>query len=178
MPKIAILWPLLAVVLWVVPAAAAMTDKDKAELATAVAGAKVTLEQALATSKTAGKPISGKFEIENGQPQLSVYTVRDGATYFEVIVDRVSGAVAKTEPITGGDDLTAAKQQSGGLFRATRDLREAVREAKHDKPGYLAVSAWSEMKNDHSMANVVLLKDNDWKTVVIDLTIYRAPLKD
>ena len=178
MPKIAILWPLLAVVLWVVPAAAAMTDKDKAELATAVAGAKVTLEQALATSKTAGKPVSGKFEIENGKPQLSIYTVKDGSKYFEVIVDHASGAVAKTEPITGGDDLTAAKQQSDGLFRATRDLREAVREAKHDNPGYLAVSAWPEIKNDHSMANVVLFKGDDWKTVVVDLTVYRVPLKE
>lgn len=178
MPKIAILWPLLAMVFWIMPADAATTDADKAALATAVAGAKVTLEQALAASKTAGKPISGKFEIENGKPQLSVYTVKDGTKFFEVIVDDSSGALAKTEPIAGGDDLTAAKQQSGGLFRATRDLREAVREAKHDNPGYLAVSAWTEMKNEHSMANVVLFKGNDWKTVVIDLTVYRTPLKD
>ena len=178
MSGIAILWPILAMVLWITPASAAMTDKDKAELASAVSGAKVTLEQALAASKTAGKPVSGKFEIENGKPQLSIYTVKDGSKYFEVIVDHVSGAVAKTEAITGGDDLTAAKQQSGGLFRATRDLREAVREAKHDNPGYLAVSAWPEMKNDHSMANVVLFKGDDWKTVEIDLTVYRKPLKE
>lgn len=178
MSGIAILWPVLAMVLWITPVSAAMTDKDKAELASAVSGAKVTLEQALAASKTAGKPVSGKFEIENGKPQLSVYTVKDGSKYFEVIVDHASGAVAKTEPITGGDDLTAAKQQSGGLFRATRDLREAVREAKHDNPGYLAVSAWPEMKNDHSMANVVLFKGDDWKTVEIDLTVYRKPLKE
>jgi hypothetical protein len=164
--------------LWVIPAPAAMSDKDKAELATAVAGAKVTLEQALATSKAAGKPISGKFEIENGKPQLSVYTVRDGTKYFEVVVDHTSGAVAKTEPITEGDDLTAAKQQSGGLFSATRDLREAVREAKHDNPGYLAVSASPVMKDNHSLANVVLFKGDDWKTVVIDLTIRREPLKE
>ena len=178
MSGIAILWPILAMVLWITPASAAMTDKDKAELASAVSGAKVTLEQALAASKTAGKPVSGKFEIENGKPQLSIYTVKDGSKYFEVIVDHASGAVAKTEAITGGDDLTAAKQQSGGLFRATRDLREAVREAKHDNPGYLAVSAWPEMKNDHSMANVVLFKGDDWKTVEIDLTVYRKPLKE
>jgi hypothetical protein len=171
-------WSVVAVVCWILPAAAAMTDKDKAELATAVAGAKVPLEQGLAAGKANGKPVSGKFEIENGKPQLSIYTVRDGNKYFEVIVDHNTGAVAKAEPITGGDDLTAAKQQSGGLFRATRELREAVKEAKNSNPGYLAVGVWPEMKDGHSMANVMLFKDNDWKTVVIDLTVYKTLLKD
>jgi hypothetical protein len=178
MPKGPILWSVLAVVLWVMPADAAMTDKDKAELATAVTGAKVTLEQGLAASKTNGKPVSGKFEIENGKPQLSVYTIRDGSKYFEVIVDHNSGEVAKTEAITGGDDLTAAKKQNDGLFRATREIREAVKEAKRDNPGYLAISVWPEMKDGHSMANVLLVKDNDWKTAVIDLTVYRPLIKE
>jgi hypothetical protein len=168
----------LAFALWVLPADAAMTDKDKAELATVVSGAKVTLEQGLAASKTNGKPISGKFEIGDGKPQLSVYTIKDGSKYFEVIVDHSSGAVAKAEPITDGDDLTEAKKQNDGMFRATRELREAVREAKHDNPGYLAVSVWPEMKDGHSMANVLLVKDNDWKTAVVDLTVYKALIKD
>lgn len=155
-----------------------MTDKDKAELATAVSSAKVTLEQGLAASKTSGKPVSGKFEIEKGKPQLSVYTIKDGSKYFEVIVDNSSGAVAKAEPITGDDDLTEAKKQSDGLFRATRELREAVKEAKQDNPGYFAVSVWPEMKDGHSMANVLLVKDNDWKTVVVDLTVYKKLIKD
>jgi hypothetical protein len=93
------MWPVLAFALCAMPAGAAMTDKDKAELATAVSGAKVTLEQGLAASKKDGKPISGKFEIENGKPQLSVYTVKDGSKYFEVIVDQASGDVAKAQPI-------------------------------------------------------------------------------
>jgi hypothetical protein len=172
------MWSVLAFALWAVPADAAMTDKDKVELATAVSGAKVTLEQGLAASKTNGKPISGKFEIEDGKPQLSVYTIKDGSKYFEVIVDHTSGAVAKTEPITGGDDLTEAKKQNDGLFRATRELREAVREAKRDNPGYIAVSVWPEMKDGHSMANVLLVKGNDWKTVAVDLTVYKSLIKD
>src|ERR1700722_11552309 len=93
----------LVVALWVGPAKPAMTDKDKAELATAVSGAKVTLEQGLMTSKKSGKPVSAKFEIENGKPQLSVYTVKDGTKYSEVIVDHTLGEIAKAEPITGGD---------------------------------------------------------------------------
>jgi hypothetical protein len=179
MPKMpaAVLW-VLAFALWTVAAGAAMSEKDKAELAPAVAGAKVTLEQGLAASKKNGKPVSAKFEIENGKPQLSVYTIKDGSKYFEVIVDQTSGEIAKAEPITGGDDLTEAKKQNDGMFRATRELREAVKEAKKDNPGYLAVSVWPDMKDGHSLATVTLVKGNDWKTAVIDLTVYKALIKD
>jgi hypothetical protein len=178
MPKVPLLWSVLAIAFWVMPAEAAMTDKEKAELATAVLGAKVTLEQGLMVSKKNGKPVSGKFEIENGKPQLSVYIVKDGSKYSEVIVDHASGEIAKAEPITVGDDLADAKKQNDGLFRATREIREAVKEAKHINPGYLAVSVWPEMKDGHSFANVMLVKDNDWKTVVVDLTVYKALIKD
>jgi len=169
---------MLVATLWVFPAVAAMSDKEKTDLAPIVSGAKVTLEQAMATSKKNGKPVSAKFEIENGKPQLSVYTIKEGSKYFEVIVDQTSGEIAKADPITGGDDLTAAKKQSDGMFRATRELREAVKEAKHDNPGYNAVSVSSEMKDNHSVATVLLVKDNDWKTAVIDLTVYKTLIKD
>ena len=179
MPKISIAsLAFLVGVLWLGPAEPAMSDKEKAELATAVSGAKVTLEQGLLVSKNNGKPVSAKFEIENGKPQLSVYTVKDGSKYSEVIVDHTSGEVAKAEPITGDDDLAAAKKQNDGLFRATREIREAVKEAKHDNPGYLAVSVSPEMKDGHSLANVILVKGNDWKTAVVDLTVYKALIKD
>ena len=127
------------------------------------------MEQGLITSKKNGKLVSAKFEIENGKLQLSVYTVKDGTKYSEVIVDQNSGEIAKAEPITGGDDLAAAKKQSDGLFRATREL---------SNPGYRAVSVWSEMKDGHSMATVTLVKDNDWKTAVVDLTVNRTLIKD
>jgi hypothetical protein len=179
MPKISItLLFFLIVALWMGPAEPAMTDKEKADLASAVTGAKVTLEQGLLVSKKNGKPVSAKFEIENGKPQLSVYIVKDGSKYSEVIVNHTSGEIAKAEPITGGDDLTEAKKENDGLFRATREIREAVKEAKHDNLGYLAVSVWPEMKDGHSLANVLLVKDNDWKTAVVDLTIYRTLIKD
>ena len=179
MPMIpAAMLAVLALALWAIPVGAAMSDKEKAELAPIVSSAKVTLEQGLATSKKNGKPVSAKFEIENGKPQLSIYTVKDGTKYSEVIVDHTSGEIAKTEPITGGDDLAAAKKQADGLVRATRELREAVKEAKRDNPGYQAVSVWSEMKGRHSIATVALVKDNDWTTVVNDLTVYRTLIKE
>jgi hypothetical protein len=168
----------LALAFWAIPVGAAMNEKEKADLAPVVTAAKVTLEQGLLTSKQNGKPISAKFEIENGKPQLSIYTVKDGSKYFEVIVDHSSGEIAKAEPITGGDDLANAKKQNDGMFRATRELREAAKEAKRDNPGYSAVSVWSEMKDNHSVATVLLVKDNDWKTTAIDLTVYRTLIKD
>ncbi len=42
-------------------------DKDRAELAKAVTEAKVSLEQGLSASAREGKPISAKFEIEDGR---------------------------------------------------------------------------------------------------------------
>jgi hypothetical protein len=179
MPKVpAALLSVVVFALWVVPAGAAMSDSEKAALAPLVGSAKVTLEQGLVTSKKNGKPVSAKFEIENGKPQLSIYTVKDGTKYTEVIVNQNSGEIAKAEPITGGDDLADAKRQNDGLFRATRELSEAVKEAKRANPGYNAVSVWSEMKDNHSMATVLLVKDNDWKTAVIDLTVYKPLIKD
>jgi hypothetical protein len=179
MPNIpaALSW-VLAVALWAIPTVAAMSDPEKAELAPVVSGSKVTLEQGLAASKKNGKPVSAKFEVENGKPQLSVYTIKDGSKYFELIVDQTTGEIAKAEPITGGDDLAEAKKQNDGMFRATRELREAVKEAKRDNPGYNAVSVSSEMKDNHSVATVTLVKDNDWKTAVIDLTVYKTLIKD
>src|SRR5262245_33763317 len=112
MGRIPILLSVLAIAFWAIPAGAAMSDKEKAEIAPVVTGAKVTLEQGLATSKKNGKPVSAKFEIENGKPQLSIYIVKDGNKYSEVIIDHSSGEIAKAEPITGGEDLTAAKKQS------------------------------------------------------------------
>ena len=168
---------LLAVALWAFPAGAEMADKEKAELAGAVSGTKVTLEQGLTTSKKNGKPVSGKFEIENGKPQLSVYTVKDGTKYSEVIVDHNSGEIVKAEAIAGGDDLGMAKKQNDGLYRATRELSDAVKEAKRDNPGYQAVSVSPEMKDGHSLATVTLVKGSEWKTAIVDLTVYKTPIK-
>src|SRR4029077_14642627 len=119
MPKIlAALLCVSSVGLLSVVAGAAMSDKEKAELAPAASSSNVTLEQGLAASKTNGKPVSAKFEIENGKPRLSVYTIKDGSKYFEVIVDQNSGEIARAEPITRGDDLMEAKKHNDGLFRA------------------------------------------------------------
>src|SRR5919197_645124 len=81
--------------------------KTDVELMKALQGVKVSLADGLAASESEGTPISGKFELEEGTLQLSVYTMK-GDTFSEVIVDHTTGKVTKAEPITGGEDLTAA----------------------------------------------------------------------
>jgi len=63
--------------------------------------AKVSLQQGLIASEKEGQPISGKFEVDRGKFQLSVYTVKDGK-FSEVLVDYSTGQIAKVEPITKG----------------------------------------------------------------------------
>src|ERR1700746_3448728 len=58
--------------------------------------AKVTLQQGLTAAESQGKPISCKFEVDEGHFQLSVYTAKDGK-FSEVLVDHATGKVTKTE---------------------------------------------------------------------------------
>ena len=53
-----------------------------------------------------------------------------------MIVDKTSLEIAKAEPITGGNNLAEGKGE--GMFRATRELLEPVKEAKRDNFDYLA----------------------------------------
>src|SRR5262249_40504591 len=115
-------------------------DKAHVGLMKALKGVKVSLADGLAASERAGTPISGKFELEEGKLQLSVYTMK-GDTFSEVIVDHTTGQVAKAEPITSGEDLTAATAQRKAMAVATKALRAAV--TAH--PGAQAVSITPEM---------------------------------
>ena len=163
---------------WLVPAvalsvvgdasfAAEYKGKEEAEkeaLAKDVKGSKVSLEKGLSASEAQGKPISAKFEIEEGKLQHSVYTVKAGS-FYEVIVDHQTGKVAKTEPITSGDDLTAAKAQNEATSKSKTSLRSAVDKALKANQGYRAVSVIPSSEGGRSTAEVTLVKGNDWKTV-------------
>src|SRR5436309_14826494 len=98
---------------WLVPVMAATAaswgstlaaqDKDEQEgnqaaVAKAVLGDRVPLERGLAASASHGRPISAKFEMEEGKLQLYDYTMQDGM-FLEVIVDYTTGTIIKAEPI-------------------------------------------------------------------------------
>ncbi|HZF04708.1 MAG TPA: hypothetical protein VE932_10310 [Patescibacteria group bacterium] len=139
-------------------------DKEHAELAKALKDAKVSLQRGLTASAKEGKPISAKYEMDKGKLQLSVYTMK-GDKFSEVIVDHKTGKVAKAEPITHDEDLTAAKAQSEAMAKAKRSLDAAASEAVRENKGYRVVSVMPALKDGHPVADVTLAKGSDWKTV-------------
>ena len=139
-------------------------EKERAELARVLKGAKVSLEQGIVASAPKGKPISGKFEVEDGTLQLSVYTTKGGA-FSEVLVDPKSGRVAKVEAIEGGEDLTAAKAQADAMAKAKTPLQAAIDAALKKNPGFRPVSVSPALKDGHPVADVTLIKGDELKTV-------------
>ena len=142
----------------------AQGDKEHAQLANALTSAKVTLEAGLMASEREGKPISAKFEVEDGKLQLSVYTMK-GDKFSEVIVDHQTGRITKSEPITGGEDLAAAKQQSAAMAQAKASLRAAAEGAVKANSGFRAVSVVPMLKGGRPTADVTLAKGREFKTV-------------
>ena len=139
-------------------------DKEHAELAKALKDAKISLQRGLSASTKEGKPISAKYEVEHGKLQLSVDTMK-GDKFSEVVVDHKTGKITKTEPITGGDDLTAAKAQSEAMAKAKRSLDAAASEAVKENKGYRVVSVMPALKDGHPVADVTLVKGTEWKAV-------------
>src|SRR6516165_10783286 len=72
-------------------------ERNDPALIKSMADVKVTLQEGLTAAAQQGKPISAKFELEDGKLQLSVYTENAGK-FSEVIVDYTTGKVAKTLP--------------------------------------------------------------------------------
>ena len=140
-------------------------DKEHAELAKALKNTRLPLERGISASTKEGKPISAKYEVEDGKLQLSVYTMKAGDRFSEVIVDHTTGSVAKSEPITQGDDLTHAKTQAEAMAKAKRSLQAAASGAVKQNRGYRVVSVMPSMKDGHPVAEVTLLKGEEWKTV-------------
>lgn len=126
--------------------------------------AKVTLQQGLTAAAQQGRPISAKFEVEDGKLQLSVYTAKDG-TFSEVIVDHMTGKVLKTESITEGEDLTEAKSQSAAMEKAKTDLKAAVDKSAAATTGSRAVTVTPALKDGRAVASVTLLTGQQFQTV-------------
>lgn len=149
------------------PAFAIGPDQEQAELANTLSSAKVSLQQGLVASEAEGQPISGKFEVEDGKLQLSVYTAKDGK-FFEVIIDHETGKIAKVEPISEGEDLSHAKSQKAAMDRAKVKLADAALkstgQAKGPAGNVLVVSVVPELKDDRPEAAIVLLAGKQFST--------------
>lgn len=152
---------IIAAGLWSEPVRAA---DDTVALAKALPGATVPLQQGLTVSEREGKPISGKYELEDGALQLSVYTEKDGK-FTEVIVDHKSGAVKRAEAITDADDLKNANEQNTAMKAAKISLSSATMQAVTANAGYNAIKAVPTTKNGHPIADISLIKGEAVKEV-------------
>jgi hypothetical protein len=130
----------------------------------ALQAAKVSLEKGLAAAERQGKPISAKFEMEDGKLQLSVYTAKQDK-FWEVIVDHTGGKTSKTEEIKEGEDLSAATAQNQAMAKAKESLLAAVEKAVSVNRGYRAVSVVPSLEAGRSVAKVVLENATGMKTV-------------
>jgi hypothetical protein len=143
---------------------AAEAAKNAPALAAALKDAKVSLVDGLKASEKTGTPISAKFEIEDGKLQLSVYTMK-GDKFSEVVVDHKTGKVAKTEAITSGEDLAAAKKQAAAMTKTKRSLRDLVTKAEKSNAGFKAVSVEAEIEDGKPQVDINLLKGTEAKHV-------------
>lgn len=157
-------WGLVALTL--VGASAALADdaSDKAAVAKQIGAAKITLQQGLTAGEAQGQVISGKFEIDEGKFQLSMYTAK-GTALQEVVVDYTTGKIAKAEPLSEAEDIAAGKKQVAVMAKATTTLKDAVDKAEKQTPGYRAVSVEPKSKANHAVAMVTLVKGAQFKSV-------------
>jgi len=146
------------------PAQAADEAQERAELAKALAGAKVTLQSGVQTSSSQGKPTSAKFEVEDGKLQLSIYTTK-GDGFSEVVINPASGKVDKAETITDKEDLDHAATQKAAMDKAKISLLAATDRALKSNSGYRAVSIFPELKAEHPVADITLMRGKEFKTV-------------
>ena len=143
--------------------------EGRESLTRAMQGVWLPLEGGLVVGEQEGTPLSAKYEIDDGAFQLSVYTSKNGSAvgeaFMEVIVDYSAGMVLKTAAITDDGDLAAARAQKEAMDRAKRSLAEATAAVVKANAGYRAVSATPRLDNGRPVAEVTLVRGDDWKVV-------------
>lgn len=142
----------------------ALSGGNEHTLIKSLGRSKVSLQQGLTMAQRHGQPISGKFEVEDGKFQLSVY-IENKDQFSELLVDYDTGKIVKSEPITLNGELDAAKAQSAILTKAKITLKAAIDKAIRDSSGFRAVSVTPAIKDGHATASVVLIKGEELKSV-------------
>ena len=137
---------------------------EQAAVAQQLPSVKISLQQGLTAAASQGQLLSGKFEVDEGHFQLSVYTAQ-GKKFYEVILDHRTGKVAKVEPITQGEDLAEAKSQAAATAQEKIPLKTAIDKAEQSLAGSRAVSVTPELKDGHAVAVVSLLKAGQYTSV-------------
>jgi hypothetical protein len=139
-------------------------DASQEALIKLLDAAKIDLQQGLAASEQQGKPISAKFEVDDGELQLSVYTAKEGK-FFEVLINHATGKVLRAEPITEGDDLTAATDQSAAVANAKTSLHAAVDKTMAQSANIRALNVVPSMKDGHPITSIDVLTYNQVRAI-------------
>jgi hypothetical protein len=145
--------------------ASGQATKAQSQVAAAMRGAKhVALADAIQSAGASGKPISARYEFEDGKLKLSVFVEKGGA-FSEIFFDHMTGKVAQVDKITGGDDMKEARSESKASEKAKTSLAAAVAKAVAANPGYTAVDASVILEGKRPVADITLMKDGSFKSV-------------
>jgi hypothetical protein len=139
-------------------------EKDTAALAAGMKEVQATVEQGLASAGKSGRPISAKFELDDGEVQLSVY-VENSMGFREVLANPHTGIAVGATLLTDEGDLKDAQEQSAAMAKATTTLLAATQHAVAANPGARAISIYPELQNGHPVATVTLLRDDTFTKV-------------
>jgi hypothetical protein len=140
-------------------------NEDSPALAAAMKNVPTTLDKGLQASEQSGKPISAKFEVEDGELQLSIYTMKPG-DFTEVIVAPDSGSVKSAEKITDADDLKAVTSQKAAMDKTALSLAAVTEQTAREEAGSRAISIFPELRDGHPVAVVTLLRDDKFTKVL------------
>jgi len=88
-----------------------------------------------------------------------------GDGFSEVVINPANGKVDKAETITDKEDVEHATAQKATMDKAKITLIAAADKALKSNSGYRAVSIFPQMKADHLVAEVTLLRGKAFKTV-------------
>jgi hypothetical protein len=149
---------------WSAVPAPACAEENPAALAAAMKDATATLQEGPKASECEGTAISGKFEIDEGKLQPSVYTTK-GDTFVEVVADPNTGAIKEAATIKDADDLKAATAQTAAMAKAKVPLLTATETAVKANAGSRAVSVYPQLQDGSPMAEVTLLQGSTFKKV-------------
>src|SRR5258706_13103209 len=126
--------------------------------------AKLSLSEGLSVAQKKGKPISGKFEMEDGKLQLSVYTEKEGK-FSEVVVNYKNGKISESKEIKDGEDLSHSVAQDKAMAKAKKSLQAATDHAFASNKGYRALSVVPSLEQGKPIATIVLENAAGTKTV-------------
>jgi hypothetical protein len=139
-------------------------EQDMAALAAGMKDVPATMEQGLASAAKSGRPISAKFEMDDGEVAFSIYVERSDG-FRELLMNPRSGAAAGATIISEDGDLKDARAQSAAMGKAKATLLVAVQNAVAGNAGARVISVYPEVQNGQAVAVVTLLRDDSFTKV-------------